>query len=85
MEVDQLLHQINLPAGEDLPLEEFIDTICGVLDIPLYRSGIGSITDLSDRVLTLRCCDQGCLFTSGGGGELTGELFKILNLTINSK
>ena len=35
--MDQLLHEINLPDGSDLNLDEFIDTICGVLDIPLYR------------------------------------------------
>ncbi len=27
-----------LPSGEDMSIEEYVDTVCGILDIPIYRS-----------------------------------------------
>ena len=36
-EVEVLIKQLHLPNGDHMALEEFIDAICGVLDIPTYR------------------------------------------------
>ncbi|XP_058273803.1 nucleolar protein dao-5-like [Hemibagrus wyckioides] len=43
-EFEELLGKLNLPTADiDCDLEEYIDTICGILDIPVYESRIQSL------------------------------------------
>ncbi|KAK7069763.1 Intraflagellar transport protein 46 [Halocaridina rubra] len=43
-EVEEFLKEINLPTGAlDLELPAYVDIICAVLDIPVYKSRIQSL------------------------------------------
>ncbi|XP_058273804.1 intraflagellar transport protein 46 homolog [Hemibagrus wyckioides] len=43
-EFEELLGKLNLPTADiDCDLEEYIDTICSILDIPVYESRIQSL------------------------------------------
>ncbi|KAG7320417.1 hypothetical protein KOW79_016270 [Hemibagrus wyckioides] len=43
-EFEELFGKLNLPTADiDCDLEEYIDTICGILDIPVYESRIQSL------------------------------------------
>ncbi|KAK3268283.1 hypothetical protein CYMTET_23204 [Cymbomonas tetramitiformis] len=67
-EVEELLHQITLPNEHlDLDLDQFIKTLCNILDIPTYNNPVESLHVMFTLYLEFK--NNPFLSGTKGGGE----------------